>query len=105
MTPQESRNLVLAVARTLFINGQSTDEIAAAAERVGRSLGLHAWITPRWGQIQLHGEDSPMSTVVANPTGVDMGRVATVMRTVEDVEAGRLAPQSAQQAIAGIAKA
>jgi len=34
-----------------------------------------------------------------------MDRVAAAMRAIEDVEAGRLAPQSAQQAITAIAKA
>ena len=49
MTLQERSNLVLAFARVLYINGQSTDQTLAAAERLGDTLGLRAKIMPRWG--------------------------------------------------------
>ena len=42
MTSDERCNLVLAFARTLFVNGQATDQTVAAAERLGRALGLRA---------------------------------------------------------------
>jgi uncharacterized membrane protein YjjP (DUF1212 family) len=46
-----------------------------------------------------------MSEVPANPTGVDMDRVAATMRAIEDVEANRLAPDSAINAIKAISEA
>src|SRR6266436_6268455 len=42
MTSDERCNLVLALARTLFVNGQATDQTAAAAERLARAVGLSA---------------------------------------------------------------
>ena len=48
MTSEERADLVLAVARVLFVSGQSTDRTVASAERVARSLGLRAKIMPRW---------------------------------------------------------
>src|SRR5262244_1837888 len=105
MTPQEHGKLVLDFARSLFVNGQATEQTVDAAERLGRSLGLSARIAPRWGELQLQVDDNFVSAVAADPTGVDMDRVAAAMRVVADVAAGRLAPQSAQQAIAAIAKA
>ncbi len=57
MTLEERSDLVLAFARVLYVNGQSTDETLAAAERLGDSIGLRARIMPRWGELQLQAED------------------------------------------------
>jgi uncharacterized membrane protein YjjP (DUF1212 family) len=108
MTLRERSNLVLAVARVLYVNGQSTDEILAAAARFGQTLGLHARIMPRWGELQLHAEDADaglIATAAADPTGVDMDRVVSAMRAVEEIGAGRLAPAAATGAISAISQA
>src|SRR5258708_3766004 len=59
MTLDERCNLVLAFARTLFVNGQATDHTMAAAERLARVLGLRATLTARLGELLLHagGQD------------------------------------------------
>jgi len=108
MTPQEHCNLVLAVARVLYVHGQATEETVGASERLARTLGLRAEVMPRWGEVQLQLEDKEaklLSQVAADPTGVDMDRVAATMRAIEDVEAGRLAPDSAVNALKAISKA
>jgi hypothetical protein len=51
MTPEERAKLVLAFARVLFVNGQSTEQTVALAERLGDRLGLRAEILPRWGEL------------------------------------------------------
>jgi uncharacterized membrane protein YjjP (DUF1212 family) len=108
MTCDERCNLVLAFARTLFINGQATDQTVAAAERLGRALGLRADVMARWGELQLQS-DSKDNTLIcqvpADPAGVDMDRVASAMRAIEDVESGRLAPDAATKAIGVISRA
>jgi uncharacterized membrane protein YjjP (DUF1212 family) len=108
MTPQERAELVLAVAQTLYVNGQSTDQILAAVHRLGHALGVDAQIMPRWGELQVLARDSDttlVSAVQADPTGVAMGRVASTMQTVDDVAAGRLAPGAAKEAIRAISQA
>ncbi len=108
LTLEERSDLVLALARTLYINGQSTDETLVAAERLGHHLGVRARIFPRWGALQLQIEDGDarrVSTVVANPTGVDMDRVASAMQALEDLCAGRLAPAAATEALGAISEA
>ena len=108
MTSDERSSLVLDLARTLFVNGQATDQIVAAAERLGRALGLRASIAARWGELQLHSDGTggaPVALVAADPAGVDMDRVASAMRTVEDVTSGRLTPEAAAKAIAAISHA
>ena len=80
MTLEERSNLVLAVGRVLFVNGQSTDQTLAAAERLGQTLGLRIKIMPRWGELQLQAQDGDTtltSLVAADPTGVAMNRVSS----------------------------
>src|SRR5262249_9767306 len=100
--------LVLAAAEVLYVNGQSTDEILAATARLGAALGLRITIIPRWGELELLVEDGDARLVFvagADPTGVDMHRVASTMRTLEGVSAGRLPPVPAMHAIARISAA
>src|SRR5713226_9616444 len=107
MKLEERSNLVLAFARVLYVNGQSTDQTLATAERFGDTLGLRAKVMPRWGELQLQAEDRDarlISAVAADPTGVDMDRVASTVRTIEELSAGRLAPAAAMEAITRISK-
>ena len=108
MTPQSHSKLVLAFAKVLFVNGQATEQTVVAAKRLGRAIGLNAEVMPRWGELQLQLDDEGanlVSQVAADPTGVDMDRVAATMKAIGDVEAGRLTPDAAMEAIGAIAKA
>lgn len=107
MTSDERCNLVLTFARTLFINGQATDQTVAAATRLGRTLGLRANPMARWGELQLQSDSktTPFAQVPADPAGVDMDRVASTMRAIEDVESGRLTSDTAMNAISVISRA
>jgi uncharacterized membrane protein YjjP (DUF1212 family) len=107
MTSDERCNLVLTFARTLFINGQATDQAVAAAERLGRALGLRANVMARWGELQLQSdsETTPFCQAAADPAGVDMDRVASTMRAIEEIESGRLKPDAAMKAIGVISRA
>jgi uncharacterized membrane protein YjjP (DUF1212 family) len=107
MTSDERCNLVLTFARTLFVNGQATDQTVAAATRLGRTLGLRANAMARWGELKLQSDSktTPFAQVPADPAGVDMDRVASTMRAIEDVESGRLTPDAAMKAISVISRA
>src|SRR5262244_3894553 len=108
MTFKEGCDLVLAFARTLFANGQATDQTVDTAERLGKALGLHVKLMARWGELQLRSdskEATAISEVAADPAGVDMDRVASTMRAIENVESGRLAPDAAMKAISVISRA
>jgi len=107
MTLEERGGLVLAAARVLFVNGQSTDQTLSAAERLGQTLGLCAKIMPRWGELVLRAEEGDtqlISAVAADPTGVDMDRVASAMRAVDQVSAGRLLPSAATETFRAISQ-
>jgi uncharacterized membrane protein YjjP (DUF1212 family) len=108
MNFEERSDLVLAFARILFVNGQSTEQTLHAAERVGDIVGQHVKILARWGELQLqadNGDARLLSAVPADPTGVDMDRVASTMGTIEDLNAGRLALAAATEAIRTISQA
>jgi uncharacterized membrane protein YjjP (DUF1212 family) len=108
MTLEERSNLVLAFAQVLFVNGQATEQTVTAAEQLGCALGLRAKVMPRWGEllIQSENQDSRLtSRVAADPSGVDMERVASTTRAIQDIGAGRLAPAAALAAIAAISRA
>ena len=53
MTSEQRSSLVLAFARVLYVNSQATEQTVAAAEQLGRILGLRAKVMPRWGELQL----------------------------------------------------
>jgi uncharacterized membrane protein YjjP (DUF1212 family) len=108
MTLEERSNLVLAFARVLYVNGQATDQTLAAARRLGQALGLRATIMPRWGELRLHAQDGERELVAeaaADPAGVNMERVVSTMRAIDEVRSGRLSPSAAAEAISAIAQA
>src|SRR5258705_2659883 len=108
MTLEDRSNLVLAFARVLYVNGQATDQTLAAARGLGQVLGLRATIMPRWGELRLHAQDGERELVVeaaANPAGINMDRVVSAMRTIDEIRSGRLAPGAAVEAIGAIAQA
>ena len=68
MTYEARCGLVLAAAKALFVNGQSTEQTSAGAKRVAERLGLQATLLPRWGQLalQVENDDSPSASSLVN---------------------------------------
>jgi uncharacterized membrane protein YjjP (DUF1212 family) len=104
MSDDKRRDLVIACARLLYTNGQGTEQVVAAADRLARALALRATVSLRWGELELEEDHRPVSRIAANPAGVDMTRVIAGMRVIDDVEAGRLAPEAALTEIAAISR-
>src|SRR5277367_422850 len=107
MTPRERVDLILAFARNLYVNGQATEQTVAAVTRLGRVLDLNITIVPRWDGLRLvaNGEDDVLTAeAAAAPTGVNMDRVASAMRTIDDIASGCLASDAAKKTIDEIAQ-
>jgi uncharacterized membrane protein YjjP (DUF1212 family) len=103
---REAGRLVLACARVLYVNGQTTEETVAAARRLAHALDLPATVIPRWGELQLDQEGSGSVAVeAADPTGVDMHRVAAAMKAIDEIAGGRLSPVDGMDAIDRLAHA
>src|ERR1700728_2568125 len=74
----ERSDLLLAFARVLHVNGQSTNQTLAAAERLTKGLGLGGMIIADWEGVQILATDGNArlaSFGEASPTGMDMDRV------------------------------
>src|SRR5262245_14696462 len=108
MNLQEHSNLVLAFARVLYVNGESTEQTIAASSRLSESLGLRNTIIPRWGELQLQATDGTadlVSVVTADPNGVDMDRVVSTRRAIDELRAGKLTSAAAFERIKMISHA
>jgi len=53
----ERSDVVLAFARVLYENGQSTQQTLAAADQLAGAIGLRASVLARWGELQLRTEE------------------------------------------------
>ncbi|HEY1506376.1 MAG TPA: threonine/serine exporter family protein [Stellaceae bacterium] len=107
MTADERADLVLAFARVLYVNGQATEQMIGAAERLAHVLGLRATLIPRWGELELvvSGRDEAVKAeTAADPAGVEMDRVAATMRTIEDIASDRLTLEAAAAKLGEIAR-
>jgi len=103
----ERADLILSFARVLHVNGESTDETIAAPERLGSKLGISAKVIPRWGELELEVGDLgtiPVAVGAADPTGVDMDRVASAWQAIDELSTGPLAPSEALKTINAISQ-
>jgi len=108
MTSQQCSGLILAFARTLFVNGQATEQVVAAVQWLGHRFGIRSDLLPRWGELQLRTESGGVTSISyapADPTGIDMDRVASAMQAIADIDADQLSPEEARKRIEAIAKA
>src|SRR5262249_44511940 len=108
MTLDQRSSLVLAFARVLYVNGQATEQTVAAAEQLGRMLGLRAKLMPRWGERRLQSEGKNagvVGEVGGGPRGVDGGGVAAGGGEVGELGAGGRTPPAAAEAIAALSQA
>jgi hypothetical protein len=53
MKLQKQFQLILALARVLFVNGQSTERFVAAVKQLAKTLGLFVEVMPRWCELQV----------------------------------------------------
>ena len=93
MTLEEASDFILSLARSLFVNGQSTDQVLTATQRMAHDLGVRARIIASWGELKLEADDGNArltSIVSADPTGVGMTRVAAAMQAIEDLAGGHI---------------
>jgi uncharacterized membrane protein YjjP (DUF1212 family) len=82
-------------AAMLHSNGQTTSVTLTAVERLDSGYGVRTTLIPSWASLQLTGGaegDCPLRTIAAQPTNVNMRRVAAAMRAIDRAEDGPLVP-------------
>nr|WP_079599794.1 threonine/serine exporter family protein [Bradyrhizobium erythrophlei] len=102
MDIEERSRFVLTAAKGLFVNGESTEQTVTAAARLADVLGLRAKLSVRWDELALQVDSANGALLrleAAEPTGVEMDRVASVMRVIDELAAGDLKPEEARAEI------
>jgi uncharacterized membrane protein YjjP (DUF1212 family) len=102
MDIEERSRFVLTAAKALFVNGEATEQTVAAAARLADVLGLRAKLSVRWDELALQVDSANGALLrleAAEPTGVEMDRVASVMRVIDELAAGDLKPEEARAEI------
>jgi uncharacterized membrane protein YjjB (DUF3815 family) len=86
----------------LHESGQSTAMTLVAVQRLNRGFGQQTTLVPEWSSLALHGSGSaaPLRVKATSPVGVNMRRVATVMRAVDAAEDGPVQPSAVAAAVA-----
>jgi hypothetical protein len=75
--------IVATAVALLFKNGQTTERLVIAAERLGHALGVPLRLHPHWGELALQIEGTPFSEMVpANGRRTIVGRTATALQHV-----------------------
>ena len=100
-------DLILAAAELLFRNGQTTERTIEAAQRLAGVLGMSVTLLPRWGELTLRIDDGALTrseTVAADPTGVDMGKVAATTHLIDGLCDGHAAIETAWSALEAIGR-
>ena len=91
----------------LFENGQTTERTIEGARRVATALGYDAAVFLRWGEMFIRLESdaagSQERVIAAAPVGVDMGKVAATVATIEELSRGELDARAAQTALLAVA--
>lgn len=100
--------LLIACARLLFANGQTTERTIQSVEHLGAHLGLTVAISARWGELALRiaGPDGTerLEVVEVAPAGVEMHKVTETLDVMNAVCAGSRTPAQALADLAGVAK-
>ncbi|MEJ0017335.1 MAG: threonine/serine exporter family protein [Acetobacteraceae bacterium] len=112
-TAAEAHGLIAASAVLLLANGQTTERTVSEVERLAGALGCRVAVLPRWGEIvlQVTGAAGPsraagtsQDIIAVAPTGVDMGKVADTVRTIDALCEGRIDAAAAQAGLDRIAR-
>ena len=99
-THEEVLSIVALAAALLFSNGQTTKRMIVTAERLGSAFGVPIRVLPRWGELTIEIDGTPVSEIVAaTPLGVDMGKVLAVTTVIDQICDGTLPCDAARPAL------
>jgi uncharacterized membrane protein YjjP (DUF1212 family) len=96
---------IATVARLLFVNGQTTEITRLAVDRLGRAFAVEASLLVRWGELVLQVNGRAVAVVAADPFAVDMKRVATIEKLVDDICNGRITLDGARSSLNAVSRA
>jgi hypothetical protein len=92
-------DLLLASAKLLFQNGQTTEKITTAVTRLGAAFGNRALLFPHWGELSIRIEGPAgihQEVIAVQPAGVDMNKVFATMKVIDGFCGGRIDSNAAR---------
>jgi uncharacterized membrane protein YjjP (DUF1212 family) len=104
--PAEYLDLLSVSGRLLFENGETTNRIERAVNRLGAACGVRAFVLLHWGDLILRVQDRGAqheNIIAASPLGVDMRKVAATIASIDELYDGRSDPKAARSALEKIA--
>ena len=97
--------LAAEAAAMLFANGQTTERVGVAVQRIGTVAGQPLSLRARWDELTIVSPSDPAGTrVPAMPLAVDIARVTSVEAIVERVAQRGLSVVEARRDIASVAR-
>jgi uncharacterized membrane protein YjjP (DUF1212 family) len=107
VTTSDSGDLLLASGELLFVDGQTTERMVDALERLGMALGFHTTVFAGWGEliIRIDGPAGSQQLITsAKPAGIHMGKVAATMTVIDVFCAGQIDISALATRLTAIAK-
>jgi uncharacterized membrane protein YjjP (DUF1212 family) len=107
LEPEAAFDLLSTCAKLLFANGQTTERMTAAVQRLAVDLGFLVHVFPRWGELALRIEDGAgwrHEIIAVEPAGVDINKVVATMDVVDRVSDGRMGIAAVRTALDEIAQ-
>ena len=96
---ERQARIILAFAKVLFINGQTTTQVIHETEKIARALQLKALLMARWGELWLQVSDANGGQVECitdtDPVGMHMGRVIATMHALDFFYQGKITLEQA----------
>ena len=92
-------DLMLRSGKLLFANGQTTEKIVFALNKLATAGGLQATIFVEWGELTVRVEnngDSYSETIAVEPAGVDMSKVSATMNVIHQLSDEKMDLAAAQ---------
>jgi uncharacterized membrane protein YjjP (DUF1212 family) len=107
MADDAHMDLLLASAKLLFENGQTTERTTGSVARLGAALGLRSVLLAHWDDLCIR-IDAPVGCMQRNisavPAGVDMRKVVTTTQVIDDVCEGRMDAREARASFDAIVR-
>jgi uncharacterized membrane protein YjjP (DUF1212 family) len=107
VTTPDRCDLLLTSAELLFVDGQTTEKIVDALERLGMALGFRTEVFPGWGKLIIRLDNPTGSRQLissARPAGIHMGKVAATMIAIDMFCTGQIDAATLEARLAAIAK-
>jgi uncharacterized membrane protein YjjP (DUF1212 family) len=95
---------IATVARLLFVNGQTTEITRLAVVRLGKALAVEASLLVRWGELVVQLNGRSIAIVAADPFAVDMKRVASIEKLVDDICDRRISLDGARSSLDAVSR-